>query len=78
MPTATAPAHALFRVIDADNNNNLSMVEVERAEQILADQVMRLRAPEPPNSLSNQIKQGANAPARAPTQVQSVRTTNPR
>ena len=64
----TEPAHALFRVIDADNNNQISLAELERAEQILMDQISRLRVPEPPNSLMNQARKGANtAPAR--TQV---------
>ena len=35
----TEPAHALFRVIDADNNDELSLAELQRAEQILADQI---------------------------------------
>jgi Ca2+-binding EF-hand superfamily protein len=69
------PAHALFRVIDADNNNSLSLAELQRAEQILADQVMRLRVPEPPNSLQNAIKQSANSRSTSPTQAQASSTT---
>jgi len=72
------PAHALFRVIDADNNNSLSLAEIQRAEQILADQIMRLRVPEPPNSISNQIKQGANSRSTSPTQAQAASSPNPR
>ncbi len=55
------PAHSLFRVIDADNNNQISLAELERAERILADQISRLRVPEPPNSLSHPGQIGANA-----------------
>jgi Ca2+-binding EF-hand superfamily protein len=54
------PAHALFRVIDADNNGQLTLAEIERAEQILADQISRLRVPEPPNSISHQTSPGAS------------------
>ncbi len=55
------PAHSLFRVIDADNNNQISLAELERAERILADQISRLRVPEPPNSLSHPSQIGASA-----------------
>ena len=71
------PAHALFRVIDADNNNNLSLAELQRAEQILADQIMRLRVPEPPNSISNAVKQSANSSSAAPTQAQTATLGEP-
>jgi Ca2+-binding EF-hand superfamily protein len=72
------PAHAVFRVLDANNDNYLSLAEIQRAEQILADQLMRLRVPEPPNSLSNQVKQGANASSAAPSAVQASPSTSPR
>jgi hypothetical protein len=55
------PAHSLFRVIDADNNNQISLAELERAERILADQISRLRVPGPPNSLSHPARVGAGA-----------------
>ena len=59
------PAHVLFRVIDADNNNQISLAELERAEQILMDQILRLRVPEPPNSLSNQVAEWRQRPYAA-------------
>jgi Ca2+-binding EF-hand superfamily protein len=62
------PAHSLFRVIDADNNNQISLAELQRAEQILADQLMRLRVPEPSNSLIRQTQNGTGNSAAA-TQV---------
>jgi Ca2+-binding EF-hand superfamily protein len=49
------PAHALFRVLDANGDNQLSYDEIQRAERILADQLQRLRVPDPSNSLSNQL-----------------------
>jgi Ca2+-binding EF-hand superfamily protein len=60
------PAHAFFRVIDANGDNQLSMEEIQRAEQILADQLRRLKVPEPSNSLSNQLQQQGNSAANPP------------
>ena len=48
------PAHAVFRVLDANGDNQLTLAELQRAEQIIADQIQRLRVPEPANSVSNQ------------------------
>jgi len=63
----TEPAHALFRVIDANGDNQISLAELQQAEQILADQIQRLRVREPRNSLSNQLQHGPTA-ARTPEQ----------
>ena len=49
------PAHAVFRILDANGDNQLSFDEIQRAERILTDQLQRLRVPDPSNSLSNQI-----------------------
>jgi Ca2+-binding EF-hand superfamily protein len=49
------PAHAVFRILDANGDNQLSFDEIQRAEKILADQLQRLRVPDPSNSLSNQL-----------------------
>jgi Ca2+-binding EF-hand superfamily protein len=54
------PAHAVFRVLDANADNQLSLAELQRAEQIIADQIQRLQVPEPGNSVSNQIQRGRN------------------
>jgi Ca2+-binding EF-hand superfamily protein len=61
------PAHALFRVLDANGDNQLSYDEIQRAEQILADQLQRLRVPDPPNSLSNQLGSPRSPSTSAPT-----------
>jgi Ca2+-binding EF-hand superfamily protein len=63
----TEPAHALFRVIDANADNQISLAELQQAEQILADQIQRLRVREPRNSLSNQLQHGPTA-AQTPEQ----------
>jgi len=57
------PAHALFRVIDANADNQVSLAELQRAEQILADQIQRLRVPDPSNSLSRQMQSRPSASA---------------
>ena len=52
----TEPAHAAFRVLDANNDNQISIDELQRAQQIITDQIQRLRVPEPANSARNQIR----------------------
>jgi len=52
------PAHAVFRILDANADQQLSLEELQRAEQIIADQIQRLRVPEPSNSISNQVRAG--------------------
>jgi Ca2+-binding EF-hand superfamily protein len=46
----TGPAHALFRVLDGNNDGQLSLEELQRAQQIIANQIQRLRVPEAANS----------------------------
>jgi Ca2+-binding EF-hand superfamily protein len=66
----TGPAHAVFRVLDANNDNQLSLQELQRAEQIIKDQIRRLRVAEPPNSLSHRLQAAGETPASAqPAQV---------
>jgi Ca2+-binding EF-hand superfamily protein len=68
----TEPAHAFFRVIDANGDNQISLEEVQQAEQILVDQINRLRVPEPSNSISNQYRRAGGIPSgtfRTPVQV---------
>ena len=54
----TEPAHAAFRVLDANNDNQLSLDELQRAQQIIADQIRRLQVPEPANSPLHQLQNG--------------------
>ena len=76
------PAHAVFRVLDANGDNQLTLAELERAEQIIADQIERLRVPEASNSISNRMKAGrmgyrsgqaGNQPAAQPAPVPAPR-----
>jgi EF hand len=70
------PAHAVFRVLDANGDNQLTLAELQRAEQIIADQIQRLQVPEPGNSVSNQIQQGRNRGA-VNQPVQAAPTASP-
>jgi Ca2+-binding EF-hand superfamily protein len=56
----TEPAHAVFRVLDANGDNQLSIDELQRAQQIIADQIRRLRSPESANSLPRPSQSGAS------------------
>jgi len=74
----TEPAHAVFRVLDGNNDNQITLEELQKAQQIITDQIARLRVPEPANSIRNQIQNrtttgigqpapGLATPAPAPT-----------
>ena len=52
----TEPAHAAFRVLDANNDGQISQDELQRAQQVVGDQIRRLQVPEAPNSLRNQLQ----------------------
>jgi hypothetical protein len=75
------PAHAVFRVIDANADQQLSLEELQRAQQIIADQIQRLQVPDPSNSISNQLRAGrrANRSGQTPNQpVQAAPAPAPR
>jgi len=55
----TEPAHAVFRVLDGNNDNQISLDELQRAQQVIANQIQRLRVPQPANSPFRQIRSGA-------------------
>lgn len=57
----TGPAHAAFRVLDANNDGQLSLEELQRAQQVITDQIRRLQMPDAPNAPIRQL-QSATAP----------------
>ena len=75
------PAHAVFRILDANADQQLSLEELQRAQQIIADQIQRLRVPEPSNSITNQVRAGGRgySPGQTPGQpVQAAPAPAPR
>jgi hypothetical protein len=64
------PAHAVFRVLDANADQQLSLEELQRAEQIIADQIQRLQVPDSSNSIANQVRaaRAGNRSARTSNQ----------
>jgi Ca2+-binding EF-hand superfamily protein len=65
----TEPAHAAFRVLDANNDNQLSLEELQRAQQVIADQIRRLQMPDAPNSPLNPLQGGATTTTTTPTAI---------
>lgn len=72
----TGPAHAAFRVLDGNNDGQLSIDELRSAQQIIANQIMRLRVPEPANSPLRQL-QGSAATTSTTVQPGVVPATVP-
>lgn len=60
------PAHVFFRILDANNDNQISPDEMRSGMQILMRELRAMRVPEAPNSLSNQIRNMPSTPAPAP------------
>lgn len=54
----TEPAHAVFRVLDANNDGQISLEELQRAQQVITQQIQRLRMPESGGSRRGQFSQG--------------------
>lgn len=52
----TGPAHAAFRVLDGNGDNQLSLEELQRAQQVLGQQIRRLQMPDAPNAPIRQIQ----------------------
>jgi len=59
-----APANVVFRVIDANNDGQITDEELRSGVQILARELKSLKVPEPANSIPNQIQ---SAVERTPT-----------
>jgi Ca2+-binding EF-hand superfamily protein len=71
------PAHVLFRILDANNDNQISADEMRSGLQILGRELRAMRVPEPPNSISNRLKQQNVAPAPAPAGTTTVVPVQP-
>jgi Ca2+-binding EF-hand superfamily protein len=79
---ARTAVQAVFQSADTDHNGalsqaefgQLSLEELQRAQQIIANQIQRLRVPEPSNSPFRQIRSGATTTTQ-PAQVAPSPTT---
>ncbi len=60
------PAGVLFRVLDANNDGQISDEELRTGTQILVRELKNLRVPEPANSLPKQIQNAVESPAARP------------
>jgi Ca2+-binding EF-hand superfamily protein len=71
------PAHVLFRIFDANSDDQISQDEMRSGMQILAREMRALRVPEPSNSISNQLRRqnSAQAPVVSPAPVTAPGTT---
>ncbi len=68
----TEPAHAVFRVLDGNNDGQLTIDELQKAQQIITDQIDRLRVQEPSNSIRNQIRSRTSAGIGQPVPAGTV------
>jgi len=60
------PAGVVFRVIDANNDGQITDEELRTGTQILMRELKNLQVPEPANSLPNRIQNAVRTPAARP------------
>jgi len=60
------PANALFDLLDANQDGQLSQQELDQARRVVASQIRMFRVPEAPNSLGNLIETGRRPGEVAP------------
>jgi Ca2+-binding EF-hand superfamily protein len=70
------PAHVIFRIFDANNDNQISADELRSGSQILVRELRGMKVPEPANSLSNQLQQGSSTAPRPATTVPGQPASN--
>ncbi|QEH33661.1 EF hand [Aquisphaera giovannonii] len=51
------PAHVMFRIMDANNDNQISADELRSGSQVLLREFKAMQVPEPANSIPNQVRQ---------------------
>lgn len=67
------PANVVFRVIDANNDGQITNEELRKGTQVLIRELRNLQVPEPANSLSNRIQNAVGTPAaRQPATTTTV------
>lgn len=60
------PANVVFRVIDANNDGQITDEELRTGSQLLIRELRNLQVPEPANSLPNRIQSAVGTPAARP------------
>jgi Ca2+-binding EF-hand superfamily protein len=68
------PATTVFAVLDANGDKQLSQQEMQRAQQVILNQLRSLMVPEPANSPANLIRAGRTPEEAAP--VPNIRIPN--
>ncbi len=67
----TEPANMIFAILDIDGDGKLTSQELQRAQQVIGNQLQMLMVPEPANSARNLLRTGAKpeqiAPVPSPT-----------
>jgi len=71
----TEPAHAVFRILDGNNDGPISLDELQRAQQVITQQIQRLRMPETGGSTRGRFPQGGGI--GQPTQAAPAPSTLP-
>ncbi len=66
------PVHVLFRNLDTNNDNQISADEMRSGMEILIRELKATRVPEPPNSISNQLRPQGTAAASSTQPTTSV------
>lgn len=69
------PANVVFRVMDANNDGQLSREELQSGARILLSEIRKLEIPEPANTLPKQVEHAIdNVPASAPAAIRVAPT----
>jgi Ca2+-binding EF-hand superfamily protein len=71
------PAHVLFRIFDANNDNQISADEMRSGMQILGRELQAMKVPEPANPLRNQFRQQTASPVPVPASGTTVVPVQP-
>jgi Ca2+-binding EF-hand superfamily protein len=69
------PANALFHLLDANNDGQISPQEAQTAERFIADRVRQFNVPEPANSARNLLRSGRKPSDVAP--IPNINVTPP-
>jgi Ca2+-binding EF-hand superfamily protein len=71
------PARVVFRIFDANNDNQISADEMRSGMQILGRELQAMKVPEPANPLRNQFRQQTASPVPVPASGTTVVPVQP-